>query len=766
MTHYTVPLCLMIACTVLTKTYGDSYTDAITVDRCIELAKLATNDYIIAEKALSHDKIIDLYEEKHTSWFSTLLERSHIMKPSVASGVIFYKLINQLSQERTLQGLKGDNVVYAPHAPGKKLIVWGNIQGAFATFVQSIAWLYKQGIIDQTLTITKNDYVLVFNGNMIGPYFHSMETLTIIAALMKQNPQKVLYIRGPYENEEGWLNIPLKEQLLYQTPYTFIHRTEFKTVLKDFFATLPLALYISINGTHNLINITSGTINISEISEFKTLGTLFTKTENNTIDYHALRSPYATTTKVFEKVRITTAQNPTDARIVPGLGLLEPANGAIQWGILSAPMQNTLTLNTIHNNAFSIITLNNELETSTITLYQTPINSTEDFKLGNSYYLMSGIPQAMAPASQMLNKPVEVGSSMALVQGVPVLGQLIQRGTALRINEINQKGGIDKRTIHLTIYNDNYIPHTTRSNILKLIDNTILSILLPVGSPTLSSYLTDVIEGKVSVFFPVTGASTFRSANIKHIVHFRGSYDDEVNALLHNLTVNYGIKKFAFFYQSDSYGLGPLAAAESYLKKHGITEWTRVAYSRANTDFTLQAKALLEAQPEAIGFFATAQAGEAVIREVGIENCFGRQLFGISFFAEETFRRFAERHGIPVMYGSVVPNPISSQLEIVRDYRTAMNTINKRYDVFSLEAYIATSLLLHAIEQVGTTVTNETLMTYFEQLKDYNFKGINLNFNPETRSLARNIWLEDTSSDAWPQIDIAETTAVPGTTSP
>ncbi len=755
---YTRSLLMLVISSSITITETKEQPTAITVDDLITYAATTSNDYHIAQKKASHNKIVALYEERHTPWITTILEEFSLIKPSIPSGILFKKLITKLSEERRIQSLNGTNVLYTPQPAGTQFLIWGNIQGAFATFMQSIEWLYKEGIIDQTFSITKDNYLLIFNGNMVGPYFHSMETLLVIGLLMQKNPKKVIYIRGPYEHEEGWLNTPLKEQLIYQMPYTFSNQQESATLIDAFFDTLPIAAYISINGTSDLITITSGSIKTSEIGECALLGTLFTKTENGTLAYHALNSPHATVGTVVEKARIITAQNPTDARVIPGLGLLEPINGATQWGILSAPMKNTLTRNTIHNNAFALLTLADTVAASTITLYQTPINTSDTYTRAHASYLISGIRQTATTPPQALTSVFDIGSSIALIQGVPVLGQLALRGAALRINEINTAGGINAHSIRFTVYNDDYIPHKTRSNITKLIDRNIRSVIIPVGSPTLSAYIQELIEGKITVFFPITGSPAFRKADISHIIHFRGSYDDEVYALLHNLITNYGIKKFAFFYQADSYGLGPLAAAENYLHSKGITEWTRVPYSRANTDFTLQAKAILEAQPEAIGFFATAQAGEALIREVGIENCFARQLFGISFFAEETFRRFAERHGIPVMYGSVVPNPVHSDLEIVKDYRNAMNTINKRYDVFSLEAYIATTLFTHAIEQLGDTVTTQNILAYFEQLKDYTFKGLTLHFNPQTRSLAKHIWLEEPGKEEWPKIAITTTT--------
>ncbi len=104
--------------------------------------------------------------------------------------------------------------------------------------------------------------------------------------------------------------------------------------------------------------------------------------------------------------------------------------------------------------------------------------------------------------------------------------------------------------------------------------------------------------------------------------------------------------------------------------------------------------------------------------------------------------------------GAAVPNPRTSQLEIVKEYRKDMDKYGYDYDVFSLEGYIGTSILIDAIKKIKGPVTREKIMQQLEGLKDYKFKGLTLTFDPKHRDLARHVWIETGDNVEWAQQDV------------
>ncbi len=160
-----------------------------------------------------------------------------------------------------------------------------------------------------------------------------------------------------------------------------------------------------------------------------------------------------------------------------------------------------------------------------------------------------------------------------------------------------------------------------------------------------------------------------------------------------------------------------------------------------------QADAIKHAQPDAIGFFATASPTQELIRQVGVDFLANKVLFDI--LVEEPLRQFAKRRGIKIYGGSVVPNPKTSQLEIVKEYRQAMDRNNYAYDVFSLESYIGTSILIDMLQKIEKPITRAKIKQQLEALNNYQFKGLTLNFNPANRSLFDFVWIETNEDGEW-----------------
>lgn len=249
-------------------------------------------------------------------------------------------------------------------------------------------------------------------------------------------------------------------------------------------------------------------------------------------------------------------------------------------------------------------------------------------------------------------------------------------------------------------------------------------------------------DGNVAIFFPFTGAPYFRLPELKNIIHFRPSYPDESKCLIQYMVKEHGIKKFAFFYQDDAYGTPPMKAAHEQLKKYGITEWLDLPYHRTQVDFKSIAQKLKDFVPEAIGCFSIAFPTEELFDTLGTDYFLGVTPFGISDMSDEIFQRFLSNRGIKFIYSSVVPDPFSSNLEIASLYRSAMKKRGFKYNFTSFESYICAVLFAHVVQNFSPPFSKEKVVKYFEEMKNYSFKGLSLTFNPQTRDLGQPIWIK------------------------
>lgn len=669
------------------------------------------------------------------------------------------KLLSSVTVQRHQQTGSKNHVERLIAPADSELIICGEVSGGFHSLIRILNYLKQEQYLDNSLTLIKPNTYLIFNGNSIsrGPY--NVETVVTILLLMKQNPNNVFYLKGKQELHNYWANLNFRQELKLRGASFFKAGIPLKKELADFFETLPQGLYVTTpHDLQNYIRISPSGRSALIIDESIVAQNMPKEAKpGSSIIPLERKKQVAESDALPNVISIIKSENWIKKhQAKDGLAQIDQDQGATAWGLISSPIEAHKQLLGFTHDAFAILTLADPLSHSAIALYNRKNGNDQSFKKVTSFNIKTGIPTDEKNRNGTTNH-LTIGSSMALVQGVPIMGQRTKRGMSVRLNDENKKGGVHNTLLRSIVYNDNYTPHMTRNNVDTLLtrDNAEV-ILLPVGSPTLASYLDYVKDKKSVVLFPITGGPQFRDPELKGIVHFRGTYADEVRALVDYMVTDGAASRFAFFYQDDAYGKGPLKAAHEELEKKGIKTWTDVPYQRNSVDFKEQARKIKEAQPDAIGFFSTGQATRELIRQIGIDFLTNKQLFGISFLGEASFRRFLNKHGLKVLFGAVVPNPRTSNLEIVKEYRAAMDANNYPYDIFSLESYIATSILVDVMQQITPPITKEKILQKLEALKEYDFKGLKLTFDPERRDLARYIWLESGDDQEWVQKKIVK----------
>ena len=633
----------------------------------------------------------------------------------------FKDLITKVVDRRRRQPLHKENVRTLLVSQGAKCIFFGDLFGAFHSLDRDLHELQRQGVIDEHLTIVAKDTYIIFLGNVINRSPYSLETLTTVLTLMDKNPERVMYLKGTAEKDENWENFTMRTALRLRATDACADNdgdTPLRSLINSFFNTLPSILKIQHQGNE------------------KELLYGVHKNLDDELLLHAYT--YAVVYGEHEMYNFSHAG---------GLDFLGFMYGTTQWGIFSAPVQIYQEFFKFYFDAFVTLEMGDTLPKSMLTLHKHDVRKQETVFVTQSYDLIFGnTVQSMADFKLPIfnNEPFDFGSTLDLTGAVQGLGNDIKRGIDSAVYEKNFKQGIQQRFIRPNIFDDAYTPRRAKKNIEILTKQyDIPLICLPVGSPTLAAYLDMVQKGTVSVLFPVTGDPLFRKPELKHIINLRASYADEAKALIDYAIKEYGVKSFAFFYQDDNYGRGPLETAHRVLKTYGIDSWLDIPYARTQTDFVEAAEKLKKASSEAVLFFSTGIPTQELLRQLGTGFAMGKHFFGISFLEGADLKRYLADRGIKFIFSSVVPNPLSDDLEIVRNYRAAMDTYGFRYDNNSLESWIGMQLLFDAYEHAKEPLKRESLLAYLESLKNYPLGGIIFTFHPEIRSFKLPVWLEN-----------------------
>ena len=693
------------------------------------------------------DKILNKFSLKKLDW--TISEFETLLQDQVRS--------------REKRGLAIDHAFVLRPDAGSQFAIIGPLFGSFHSFVRILVDLRKKGFLSEELRVTKSNCYLVILGNAFNGTPYNLETFTLILSLMRTNPDQVFYIAGTHDHPHTWQAYGLKTELNHREENPLI-----EDKISSFFATLPQELFIESG---------SGRVRIgTPIQEFNEK--VCAKKEG--VCVLSTTSPHQLSVQAI----IEAEKRVMSYQEHPGLLLLPSEGSALIWSVFSAPNSIYKEFFHFHYDAYCMINLSKRLEASSLTLYHQDVREQVGFKKTAVYGLISGVsllPSRVLQGNPLLPTPelekkweecsavsdvdraekaasrkeleaVYIGCSLDLSKGASAQGKPVKEGISLYIAHYNQKGGYKGRPVKIVFMDDEYSPEKARINVeefMKKYKSTLF--LCNLGSPTVQAYLELIRQGKLFLFFPITGAPIFRQPDLPTIVHWRASYPTEARALTQYIIDTARITDFAFLYQDDSYGKGGLEGSRKVLQKAGITTFKEVPYERNTTNFTTQVATIKAAMVKAIGFFSTSIVATEFIRQAGVEFFIGKKLFALSDLSEESFKKFIHQKGLDLIVAESTPNPVTSKLEIVKEYRSILHRQGYSVeDAFALEGFIAASLMMMILEK-SPDLSNEAIVKTITAMKDGgSYKGLKLNFNPQTRELVHMLWL-DTGAPDWIQ---------------
>jgi len=197
---------------------------------------------------------------------------------------------------------------------------------------------------------------------------------------------------------------------------------------------------------------------------------------------------------------------------------------------------------------------------------------------------------ALAQATQGVSKNEIVIATLQDLSGpVAAYGKAARNGIQLRVEEINEQGGIHGRKIKLLVEDNGYDPKKAVLATQKLVNqDKVFLIASHIGTPMNNAAMPIMFEKGVINFFPLSaGREMFEPA---HKLKFANvaAYYDTLRVNVAKLYKEKGAKNGCTLYQDDDYGLEVLKGAEDGLKAAGATLGEKTTYKRGATDFSSQ----------------------------------------------------------------------------------------------------------------------------------------------------------------------------------
>jgi branched-chain amino acid transport system substrate-binding protein len=203
--------------------------------------------------------------------------------------------------------------------------------------------------------------------------------------------------------------------------------------------------------------------------------------------------------------------------------------------------------------------------------------------------LSTAVGVAVAQQQGVSKDEIVLGSIQDLSGPLAGFGKQIRFGMMLRVDEINEQGGINGRKVKLLVEDDAYDPKKSVLATQKLVNqDKIFAMVGHLGTAQNLASMPIQFEKNVINFFPVTAAREMYEPFHKLKYAFAATYFDQMRTALPKLVKDKAAKKICTIYQDDEFGLEVVRGAEAGLKTIGMEFSERTSFKRGATDFSSQ----------------------------------------------------------------------------------------------------------------------------------------------------------------------------------
>ncbi len=203
--------------------------------------------------------------------------------------------------------------------------------------------------------------------------------------------------------------------------------------------------------------------------------------------------------------------------------------------------------------------------------------------------LAGGLAAAQNPGQGVKKDQILLGSILDLSGPIANYGKQLRMGMLLRVDEINEQGGIHGRRLRLIVEDSAYDPKKAVLAGHKLVNqDKIFAMVSHIGSASNMAVMPIQFEKNVLNFFPNTAAREMYEPFHRLKYAFIATYYDQLRAAVPKMVKEKNIKKVCTLYQDDEYGLEVMRGGEAGLKSLNMDYTEKTTYKRGATDFSSQ----------------------------------------------------------------------------------------------------------------------------------------------------------------------------------
>jgi branched-chain amino acid transport system substrate-binding protein len=326
---------------------------------------------------------------------------------------------------------------------------------------------------------------------------------------------------------------------------------------------------------------------------------------------------------------------------------------------------------------------------------------------------------ALAQSQGVSKNEIVLGSIQDLSGPLAGFGKQIRFGMMLRVDEINEQGGIGGRKLKLLVEDSKYDPKNAVLAAQKLVNqDKIFAMVGHLGTAQNMAAMPVQFQKNVLNFLPVTAAREMYEPFHKLKYSFAATYYDQMRVSLPRLVKEKGAKKVCTVYQDDEFGLEVVRGAKEGLKSIGMEMAEEASFKRGATEFGSQMQKLAAAQCDFVVL-------GTIIRETVGTIATARKLgFNPTFMGSSAaYTDLIHKLGGPAMNGlyatMTVQNPyLDDASQPIRFWAAKYKTkFNEDPTVFSVYGYSIIDVFATAAGKAGANLTTDSFIKVMDSLK-------------------------------------------------
>lgn len=363
-------------------------------------------------------------------------------------------------------------------------------------------------------------------------------------------------------------------------------------------------------------------------------------------------------------------------------------------------------------------------------------------------------PLAQAQATQGVTRnEIVIGTIQDFSGPVAAWGRQTRQGMQLRVDEVNEQGGIHGRRLRLVFEDSGYDPRRAALAAHKLVNqDNIFAMVGHIGTAQNMAAMPVQFERNVFNFFPITAARQMFEPFHRLKYAFAATNFDQMRIAAPMLYRQRNATRACIIYQDDEFGLEVLRGAEAGLQTIGVSLVERTSFRRGATDFSSQVARMRAANCDFVVMGTIIRETIGTIAEAR-RTGFNPTFLGSSASYTDLIHRLGGRPMDGLVATMTVAHPYlddaSPQVRFwANKYRTKFNTDPT---VFSVYGYAGIDAFIRAATAAGPTLTTDSFIRAMDTMvipRDI-FGSPELRFGPRQRLGSNLIRLSEIREGRW-----------------